>query len=207
VALVGGLSTLDLTAPAGTLVIVSDVELTGELALLQLDALAGEVAVTTLVDLVGEVATLAIGAPAGTFAALAVGEPPPPERIYVVQGVRPHHRPFDPSSRTITIPRQQLGRSDSAHDSTVRQAYKDPDATLDYVWDWTAWLTDDETIATVEWIVPDGITQGDTSNTTTTATTWFSGGTVGDSYPITCRITTDQGRIDDRTKTLRIKDR
>lgn len=85
--------------------------------------------------------------------------------------------------------------------------YKDPDATLDYEWDWTAWLAEDETIDTVTWIVPTGITEGDTANTDQTATIWFSGGTLGESYEITCRITTNQGRIDDRSKVIRIKAR
>lgn len=85
--------------------------------------------------------------------------------------------------------------------------YKDPDANLDYVWNWAAWLADAETIDTVTWIVPDGITEGDTTKTDTTATIWLSGGTLGQSYEITCRITTNQGRIDDRTRRIRISDR
>lgn len=84
---------------------------------------------------------------------------------------------------------------------------KDPDAVLDYVWDWTAWLTTDETIETVTWLVPTGITQGTTSNTDNTATIWLSGGTLDESYPITCRITTNQDRTDDRTRTIRVRTR
>lgn len=84
---------------------------------------------------------------------------------------------------------------------------KDPDANLDYVWDWSKWLTADETISNVAWIVAEGITKGTTFNDDSTATIWLSGGTVGDSYAITCRITTDQGRIDDRTKTIKVKAR
>ena len=84
---------------------------------------------------------------------------------------------------------------------------KDPDATLDYVWDWSEWLAADEIISTVAWIVPDGINQGDTSNTDKTATIWLSGGTAIESYEITCRITTNQGRTDDRTQTIRVIDR
>lgn len=85
--------------------------------------------------------------------------------------------------------------------------YKDPDATLDYKWDWTAWLAAAETIDTVTWIVPDGITEGDTTHTDSTATIWLSGGTLGESYEITCRITTNQDRIDDRTRRIRVSSR
>jgi hypothetical protein len=77
-------------------------------------------------------------------------------------------------------------------------ATKDPQATLDYRFDWSAWL-DVDTIVSVTWTVPAGITQTATSNTTTTATIWLSGGTVGTRYSVVCRVTTTAGRIDERT--------
>jgi len=73
---------------------------------------------------------------------------------------------------------------------------KDPNSTLDFVVDWTAWLNGD-TISTVTWMVTAGITKTSESNTTTTATIWLSGGQSRSVYPITCRITTAGGRIDD----------
>lgn len=90
---------------------------------------------------------------------------------------------------------------------TTFDARKDPDATLDYIWDWTAWLAENETISSVTWIVPDGITEDTTTNDDTTATIWLSGGTAQTTYPVTCRITTNQGRTDDRTKAIRVKER
>ena len=36
---------------------------------------------------------------------------------------------------------------------------KDPDAVLDYGFDWSAWLEAGDTIVTSEWIVPEGITK------------------------------------------------
>lgn len=77
-------------------------------------------------------------------------------------------------------------------------AVKDPQSTLDYRFDWSAWLTTD-TITTVAWTVPAGITQTAATNTTTTATIWLSGGTVGTRYTVVCRITTAAGRIDERS--------
>ena len=77
-------------------------------------------------------------------------------------------------------------------------AVKDPNATLDYKLDWSAWLTTD-TISTVTWTVPTGITQTAATNTTTSATIWLSGGTVGTRYTVVCRITTTAGRIDERS--------
>lgn len=87
---------------------------------------------------------------------------------------------------------------------------KDPDARLDYGWDWTAWLVDDDTIATAEIIggdIEDGVTVEDTTHDDTTVTTWVSGGTVGRSYTLVCRITTTSGRTDDRTLRITIADR
>lgn len=88
---------------------------------------------------------------------------------------------------------------------------KDPDAVLDYAFDWSAWLAaENDTIATVEWEVPAGITQETDpapSNTDTTATVWLSGGTDGQNYLVTCRITTAAGRVDDRTMRISVRSR
>lgn len=75
---------------------------------------------------------------------------------------------------------------------------KDPDALKDYQLDWAAFL-DSDTITAVEWIVPAGLTKASESHTDTTATVWLSGGTATQTYPVTCRVTTAGGRIDDRT--------
>lgn len=77
-------------------------------------------------------------------------------------------------------------------------ATKDPQATLDYRFDWSLWLVTD-TISTVIWTVPSGITQTAATNTTTTATIWLAGGVVGTKYTVACRITTATGRIDERS--------
>lgn len=83
---------------------------------------------------------------------------------------------------------------------------KDPDSVIDYVWDWSAWLGAD-TILTSTWIVPTGLTKTSQSNTTTTATVWLSGGTLGASYQVTNRIVTNQGRTEDRTMEIVIRER
>lgn len=84
---------------------------------------------------------------------------------------------------------------------------KDPDATLDYKCDWTAWMTTGDTIATSEWIAQDGIDIADDSHDTTTATVWLSGGAVRGNYKVTNRITTVEGRTDDRTLTINVRER
>lgn len=83
---------------------------------------------------------------------------------------------------------------------------KDPASVLDYVWDWTSWLGDD-TILSSTWTVPAGLTKTSQVNTSTTATVWLSGGTAGQSYAVTNRITTTQGRTDERTMQIVVRDR
>jgi len=80
----------------------------------------------------------------------------------------------------------------------ARTMYKDPDARLDYVIDWSKWLGDD-TIVDSEWIVPDGLVLDDESFTTSKTVVWLTGGTAKTRYEVTNRITTSDGRIDDRT--------
>lgn len=84
---------------------------------------------------------------------------------------------------------------------------KDPNAVLDWVWDWNEWLDDGETISTSSFIVTVGITVNSTSHTTKTATVWLSGGTAGQVYQVTNRIVTSAGRTDDRSITIRVTER
>jgi hypothetical protein len=88
--------------------------------------------------------------------------------------------------------------------------YQDPDASLWYGVDWSDYLAeqDDDTIATSEWILPDGIDLEDVSNTTTVAKIKLSGGTEGASYDIVNRIvTTTLAETEDRTIRIVIEER
>jgi hypothetical protein len=88
----------------------------------------------------------------------------------------------------------------------MAQAYeftKDPQAVLDYTNDFSAWLGVD-TITASTWTPPSGITVTTSSNTTTTATVWLSGGTLGETYRIVNHITTSAGRQDDRTIVIKM---
>lgn len=83
---------------------------------------------------------------------------------------------------------------------------KDPNATLDYQWNYAEWL-DTDTIASHQIIVPIGLTLVSSTHTSSAVTAWISGGTVGKTYAVVCRITTTAGRIDDRTISLEIRER
>lgn len=84
---------------------------------------------------------------------------------------------------------------------------KDPDATLDYTWDWTDWLNGDTISGTPTITVPAGITKSTQSNTTTAVTAWMTGGTVNGTYDIACKIVTAGGRTDERTVRIEVRNR
>ena len=83
---------------------------------------------------------------------------------------------------------------------------KDPAERLDYVFDWSLWLADD-TISSSVMTVDAGLTKVSDTNSTTTATVWLSGGTLGRTYEIVNRIVTAGGRIGERTITITIADK
>lgn len=76
---------------------------------------------------------------------------------------------------------------------------KDPEAVLDYAVDWSKWLREGETIAASSVTATSGITVDSDTHTDTLVTVWLSGGELGVRYEVTNRITTSQGRSDDRT--------
>jgi hypothetical protein len=83
---------------------------------------------------------------------------------------------------------------------------KDPDAVLDYSIDWSRWLAGDQ-VATSSWTLPDGLEKVSDAQTSTKTTVWLRGGTIGESYTVTNRITTSGGRTDDRSFLVKIEDR
>ena len=88
------------------------------------------------------------------------------------------------------------------------QADKDPNAVLDYEFDWTAWLAAHapvDTIIGVDVLV-EGCTRDAYSFTPQRVFAWILGGVVGVDAKVTCRITTAAGRTNDRTLTLKIKE-
>jgi len=83
----------------------------------------------------------------------------------------------------------------------------DPNDVLDYVINWTSFLSQiEDTIVTSTWIVPTGITKNSQEATTTTTKIWLSGGIVGTKYGITNRIETAGGRTVDQTVYVKVKE-
>lgn len=85
---------------------------------------------------------------------------------------------------------------------------KDPNAKLDYTFDWTAWLDAvTDTISSAE-IIADGVTAGAPVVVgSKKVVVSISGGTEGETHSATCRITTAGNRIDDRTIFFKMEQR
>jgi len=63
----------------------------------------------------------------------------------------------------------------------------------------TDWLVSGESISSVVWVIPAGLTKGDEVTGSYTAKVWLSGGTDGETYEISCTITSSAGRVDEFT--------
>lgn len=87
---------------------------------------------------------------------------------------------------------------------------KDPDAVLDYKWDWDDWLEAGESISSRTVTVASGDVTVNSSSITDSGrsvTAWLSGGAADTSNELTCHIVTDAGREDDRTIRVSIRER
>jgi len=99
-------------------------------------------------------------------------------------------------------------------------AYKwpdlDPNEIQAYSVDWSRFLNTGDTISTVGWYIDgtltisygtkNGLQLVQPTNTNTVATTRFTGGNVGQKYKVTCRITTADGLIYERSIFLTIRE-
>lgn len=87
---------------------------------------------------------------------------------------------------------------------------KDPSDKLDYAVDWTAWLGASETIASTEWTVETGLTESVSPAATATANpavVWLEGGDDGEDYEVSCKITTNQSRVVERSFIVQVRNR
>lgn len=84
---------------------------------------------------------------------------------------------------------------------------KDPNALLDYHFDWGAWLTDvADAIDTYAFTVNNGAAVTAATRNGGIVTVWVSGGDIGTTVQVTSHITTTAGREDERSCFLKIKE-
>ena len=92
--------------------------------------------------------------------------------------------------------------------SSYRFPDKDPDAVLWYTSDWTAWLVaNGTTLASCVWELPPELDLVQSVNDDMTAQVLIGGGIEGEVHEFTARITTADGQTDDRTYSIRVRQR
>ena len=86
---------------------------------------------------------------------------------------------------------------------------KDPDAVLDYAFDWSSWLDAGagEAISSHTIDADTGITVDSSAEAAGVVTVWLSGGTHGTDYAVRCEIVTDDSRTDERTMIIKVQER
>jgi hypothetical protein len=88
--------------------------------------------------------------------------------------------------------------------ATIPVLTKDPNDIVNYTINWATWLGSD-TISTSAWTVPSGITESSSTSTSTTAIIKLSGGTAGEIYTLTNRITTSASETKDQTIKIKVE--
>lgn len=86
---------------------------------------------------------------------------------------------------------------------------KDPADVADYGVEWQdqlALINPVDTISSVTWTVPAGLTSGAQAVVGSVAVIWLSGGNAGEDYTITCRIVTAGARTLERSVKLLVKE-
>jgi len=87
---------------------------------------------------------------------------------------------------------------------------KDPDAVLDYAFNWSDWLdsTQEETIESYVVTADAGLTVDSHAESDGKVTVWLSGGTVAATYyKVACKVTTSLGRTDERSMRFKVIER
>lgn len=87
--------------------------------------------------------------------------------------------------------------------------FKDPNARLDYPYDWADWLTEGDSVTAATWVVTgndDALVVEAEGVGGTITTAWLVGGTLGELYKLTCHVTTANGREDDHSELFVIQD-
>lgn len=88
-----------------------------------------------------------------------------------------------------------------------KEFVKDPEAVLDYAFDWSDWLEDDETISSHDVTVGTGLTKDSAGESAGMVTAWLSGGTHNEDYIVACKVTTSLSRTDERSINIRVRER
>lgn len=84
---------------------------------------------------------------------------------------------------------------------------KDPASHLDYRFDWSAWMSEGDAISSVMVTAAPGLIETAETHDDTTVTVWLAGGEARTDYTVTCQITTTDGRTDERSLKIQVRER
>lgn len=88
---------------------------------------------------------------------------------------------------------------------------KDPDARIDYEFDWGVAYPEGQAVVASGWtVVPadaGGVAVAASAHDLTRATATLAGGVAGHIYRVTNRVTLSDGQIDERSMTVRVEER
>lgn len=88
---------------------------------------------------------------------------------------------------------------------------KDPDARIDFEFDWHAACPDGQAVVASQWtVIPGdagGVTIAAAAHDLTRSTVTLAGGIAGRVYRVTNRVTISDGQIDERSVTIRVEER
>ena len=86
---------------------------------------------------------------------------------------------------------------------------KDPQAVLDFDYDWTDELEVGENIVvqTASVVAPGDLVVGSVTESGGVVKVWLSGGTINTEQEVVCHIETDMGRINERTAIVQVVQR
>jgi hypothetical protein len=82
---------------------------------------------------------------------------------------------------------------------------KDPNSTIDFAVDWAEWLNTGDNVTVSTWETPTGLTLSSSSVSNNVARAFLTGGLAGVDYLITNRVTTQGGRIEDRSILVQVR--
>jgi hypothetical protein len=90
---------------------------------------------------------------------------------------------------------------------TIPTYTHDPNADLDYGWDWSDWLGSDVITASTWSVDPTGPTLHNPTFSDTATTVWISGGTSGAVHRVINHITTDNLREEDSSFRIQVREK
>ena len=84
---------------------------------------------------------------------------------------------------------------------------KDPQSVVDFKVDLSDWLQPGESIISITATATAGLTVDSSSSDATGVLAWISGGTVNEDYELTFQWSTDQGRTEEQTLLILVRNK